>query len=297
MNRSDTVNNTKLINEIEGQNKAYVFSLLESIKTRNVEIVELLLKKTDIIMIIMKSTNSGKSAFRVAVESGDPEVVKPFIKIKINETVEIENNVGNQAIIQYFIENDTGSARINQTKLNFELIKDRNYEFVEACRYNDIEKVIAFINDHEFDPNVESKLLYYYETPEFQKIENRLHQTFGLFEACLMNNIEIVSLLIKHPKIDVNKKRIIENLGKEIGFTFPLIEVCKRDHFEIAQFLLSHPSIDAYVASSEKMDTFINNLTPMKLASIFSSRITKILNNGSFKIEQINTFEFKEVID
>lgn len=68
--------------------------------------------------------------------------------------------------------------------------------------------------------------------------KNEYENTF-LHIACLNNNIEIVKLLLTHPKIDVNSKN-------KDGQT-PLYVACYDNNVEIVKLLLTHPKIDVNI--------------------------------------------------
>lgn len=53
----------------------------------------------------------------------------------------------------------------------------------------------------------------------------------SLYTACDKKYIEIIKILLQHPDIDVN-------------LSFPLYQSCLKDYIEVVKLLLSHPKID-----------------------------------------------------
>ena len=101
-------------------------------------------------------------------------------------------------------------------------------KFIRVCQTGDINLIKQILADSTFDPN---------------------GPPAGLIEACSRGWLEIVSLLLKDSRIDVNKE---DNNGKT-GF----IHACENGHREIVSLLLQDSRIDVNKAAKNGWTGFI----------------------------------------
>ena len=97
------------------------------------------------------------------------------------------------------------------------------HQFIPGCKNGDIALAFSIFQHFSFNPNA------YFHC-------DKLTRTSGLIEACTNGRTELLSLLLKDPRINVN----IENNCGSTGF----ISACNHRHTAIVSLLLKDPRVD-----------------------------------------------------
>lgn len=98
----------------------------------------------------------------------------------------------------------------------------------------------------------------------------------ALHMAISEDNIEIIKLLLSHPKIDVNSTASMKASNNEISGLTALHDAVKDEKVEIVELLLSHPKINVFMQMTSKNSSNFIQLTPLHLA--FAKNNPKIIN-------------------
>lgn len=145
-------------------------------------------------------------------------------------------------------------------------IERRKSEFAIACQECNVNIVKKYIENEEFNIN---KTFFICEKVKFKS---------GLSVACSNGCSKVVSMLIKHPNINVNQQK---------DGTFPLLTACKKNNFFILKILLKSQTIDVNCRR--------NNITPLIYAVRYNYyKITKLLLKQS-SIEVNSRYKYSEL--
>ncbi|KAK8836214.1 hypothetical protein M9Y10_039846 [Tritrichomonas musculus] len=251
-------------------------SLIGAIENKSINIVKLLLKQPGI--------DVNHQSITFFQENSAIESLNPLDLAVIN---------GSSEIVQLLLDNE--NIDVNSILTEREIIENkihvREYSILrDAIAFGDIVILNLILNHPDINVNIKIKEKIYEIGDQTNMISSCNKSILEYAIDC--KNYDMVKVLLKHPKIDINMIFSNENKKEE---TF-LIKAIKKHNHELIKILLEHPEIDVNKSINNKLKDGVRQETPLTTAISLKKKddeiISLLLNHKNIDVNMPTTNQF-----